>query len=121
MRMRITDIVHGMVPQEPDPDEQPVELVELDDSIHTVRPTTLKGSTKTLRVWTGDEDELSLAEACLPKHTLRWYRQQIENIDRALGNVDQKRDVLLIQAIQRGFGKSEDDQESDEERVARII
>jgi hypothetical protein len=120
-KLRIRDLVHGMVPEDPDPNEPEIELIELDIDVHTIRSMTVMGTTKRLYLWTGNEAALELAEAVLPKHTLKWYREQMELIDLALGNFDQKRDVLLIQAIQRGFAKSEEDKDADEERVGRII
>lgn len=120
-KLRLRDMVHGMVPEDPDPEGELVELVELDIDEHTVRSMDVKGTTKRLYLWTGHEASLELAEAVLPKHTLKWYREQMALIDAALGNFDQKRDVLLIQAIQRSFAKSEEDKDEDEERVGRII
>lgn len=123
--MRITDILHGLVPEElpANPDlESFVEFVELDpDGEHTVRDKPVRGSTgKRYHLFSGDEAQLELAVAVLPAHTRRWYHETMENIADNLWDYDHRRDLLLIQAIQRTFKRSDEEAESEMERLLKI-
>lgn len=122
---RIRDLVYGLTPTEglgePEgvvPEDVPTVL---DIDVFTVRPATMRGSTKTMHAYTGEEEPIELAVACLPRHTLQWYRDTSEKIADHLWDNNFKRDMAIVEAIRRSFGKSEADREAESDRLSRII
>lgn len=107
--MRISDIQRGMVPEfvtfgnEPYCSDFRIDFMG-EHNLHN--GVQVKGSTKTMHLWNGDEGETELAAAVLPPHTLQWYAGVEKTIRRTLGGVNWHRDIGVVRAIQNSFDQN---------------